>query len=294
MRLRSSSALLALVLLASLSACIKDSNPPIPAYIYVEDLQFQQRNPALEGSGSQRITDAWVSVNGQLIGADNLPVLLPVILNDTTEEYTIITRAGIEENGILNRKIDYPFFSWHVETRRLQAGEIDTIRAVVRYDSTATIEIVEDFENVGIVWGEDLDGNTNTSIIKSQEDVFEGTHSGKIVLDSGNLACTAATSVYYSDLQPQGSAFQVFMEMNYKTELPIRIGLRARYANGSTETTYLGGVNPKDTWNKIYFNLTEEIFTKNAQAYAIVFDVVNSSQLPAPKVYIDNVKLLHY
>ncbi len=283
-----------LLLLLSAAGCIKQSNPPIPAYIYVEDLQFQARNPAIEGSPSQRITDVWVSVNGQLIGADNLPALLPVILNDTTEFYTVITRAGIEENGILNRKIDYPFFSWHIETRRLQPAQIDTIRATVRYDSSATIQIVEDFENVGVIWGDDLDGNSNTSIIKSQEDVFEGTHSGKIVLDSANPACTAATSVYYSDLQPVGSAFQVFMEMNYKTELPISIGLRARYANGTTETTYLGGVNPKDSWNKIYFNFTEEVFTKGAQSYAIVFDVINSARLPAPKVYIDNVKLLHY
>jgi hypothetical protein len=285
--------LLALWLLG-FCGCIKDSNPPVPAYIFVESLDFVHRSYAADGTASQRITDAWISVNGQLIGANNLPALLPVILNDTTEDYTVVVRAGIENDGIVNRKFDYPFFTRHTEVRRLQAGKIDTIRASVSYDNTANIRNVEDFEGVGVIFGDDRDGNSNTNIVKSQEDVFEGDFSGKFVLDSANIVCTAATSVFYANIQPAGSAFPVYMEMNYKTELPISVGLVARYSNGATETVIVGGMNPKDTWNKIYFNFTSTVFTQNAVSYAIVFDVVNSEQKPNPKVYIDNVKLLHY
>lgn len=274
--------------------CIKDSNPPIPAYIYVPSMDFISRGYATDGTASQRITDAWVSVNGQLIGINNFPTLLPVILNDSTQDYTISVRAGIENDGILNKKFSYPFLTRHIETRRLEAGSVDTIRPSTGYDPTANIINLEDFEGVGVAFGADRDGNANTNIIKSQADVFEGSFSGQIVVDSLNIVCTAATTSFYSRLQPASSAFAVYLELNYKTDLPIAVGLIARYSNSSTEVIQLGGMNPKSTWNKIYFNLSPTIFTKNAESYAVYFEVINSSQKTAPKIFIDNVKLLHY
>jgi hypothetical protein len=277
-----------------LFGCIKDSNPPIPAYIYVPSMDFISRGYNVDGTASQRITDVWISVDGQLIGINNLPALLPVILNDSTQDYTVTVRAGIENDGILNRKFSYPFLTRHIESRRLVAGQVDTVRAITGYDPAASIINLEDFESVGVAFGADRDGNVNTKIIKSQADVFEGDFSGQIIVDSLNIVCTAATSSFYSRLQPTGSAYSVYLELNYKTDLPIAVGLIARYSNSSTEVIQLGGVNPKDTWNKIYFNLTPTIYTKNAESYSVYFEVINSSQKSSPKIFIDNVKLLHY
>lgn len=274
--------------------CIKDTNPPIPAYIYVEDVIFQLRDTAREGTASQLMPDAWVVVDGQLIGVDNLPCLLPVILDDTKTSHTVKIRAGILNNGIANKRVDYMLLTAHEETRQLQSGKIDTFRAYVHYDSSATIRQLEDFEGVGLAFSDDLDGNTTTKMARYSDDIFEGNFSGRMLVDSANLECMVATTALYAGLQPQGTAFPVYVEFNYKSDLPIQIGLIAHYSNGSTETHYKGGVNARGSWNKVYFDFTSDVYTLNASSYSIFFRVQNTSRLADPKVLIDNVKLLHY
>ena len=274
--------------------CIKDTNPPIPAYIYVEDITFRLRDTAREGTASQLMPDAWVYVDGQLIGADNLPCLLPVILDETKTTHSVKIRAGILNNGIANKRVDYMLMTPHEETRQLQSGKIDTFRAYVRYDSTATIRQIENFENVGLAFSDDLDDNTATKMVRYADDVFEGNFSGRMLIDSANLECMVATTALYAGIQPSGTGFPVYVEFNYKSDLPIQIGLVAHYANGTTQTFYKGGVNARGSWNKVYFDFTTNVYSLNASSYAIFFRVQNTSRLADPKVLIDNVKLLHY
>lgn len=274
--------------------CIKDTNPPIPAYIYVEDIIFELRDTAREGTASQLFPDAWITVDGQLIGVDNLPCLLPVILDETKTTHTIKIRPGILNNGISNKRIDYTLIVPYEESRQLQPGKIDTFRAYVHYDSSAVIRQLEDFEGVGLAFSEDVDENTATKLVRYTDDVFEGNYSGRLLVDSANVECTVATAARYSGLQPSGTAFPVYLEMNYKSDLPIQVGLVAYYSNGSSETVYKGGVNARSTWNKIYFDFTTEIYSKNASSYTFFFRVQNSDNLANPLVLIDNVKLLHF
>jgi len=267
---------------------------PVPAYIYVQDIRFQQGNPTREGSAAHNITDAWVSVDGQLIGVNKLPTLLPVILDENISNHQVTIRAGIEKNGISSTRTDYLVFRRYNEFRNLQAGQIDTFNAVVGYDTTAVIELVEDFEGAGIAFGEDLDGNANTVMTRQTDDIFEGAYSGQLVIDSANLECRLASTARFANLQPSGTAFAVYLEMHYKTELPIQIALVAHFANGQTETRFKGGVNPSGFWNKVYFDFSEDIFQLNAQSYSLLFLVQNTNRLAAPKVYVDNIKLVHF
>jgi hypothetical protein len=267
---------------------------PVPAYVYVSDIIFQQGNPTREGSASHKISDAWISVDGQLIGTNILPTLLPVILNDSIDNHQITIRAGIIKNGVASTRTDYLVFKRYNEFRILEPGKIDTFIATVGYDTSAIVEKIEDFEGVGVAFGEDLDGNSNTAMTRQQEDVFEGNYSGKLFVDSGNLECQLATTNRYYNLQQQGTAFAVYLEMNYKTEVPIQIGLRAHYANGQTETHFKGGVRAVNYWNKVYFDFSQDIFTLNAESYSLIFLVQNADRLAAPKIYIDNLKFVHY
>lgn len=286
---------ISLVFALSFSACIEESNPPIPAYIYVPSMDFELHNTATQGTGSQRITDAWVSVNDQLIGVDNFPALLPFIIPEDSigKPLKVVVRPGIENNGIVNKKYDYPFFEPYIEYRVLEQGVTDTIRPKTYYSSNARIIIVDDFESAGVQLGLDIDTNSVTKIIKSDEDVFEGNYSGKFVLDSINNVLSVATNRSYANIQDAARASAVYLEMNYKTELPISVGI-VSYMGRDSATHIIGGVNPKDSWNKIYFNFTEKMFGLNADNYKVFFEVRNTSGLSNPKVYIDNIKLVHY
>jgi len=281
-----------LFLFLSITGCIKDNNPPLPAYIHVADIGFLA--DSTQGTSSYKIKDMWLSVDGQQIGANATPTTFPIILDENFQTNTIRIAAGIEENGINNSRRIYPFYEPFETTIDLVAGQVDTFSPILRYDTTATIETIEDFEPTGTVFSDDKDGNPNTFMRRQSTDVFEGDFSGQLVLDSANLECVVATAFKYSNLQPVGTSFPVYLEMNYKTNNIMSVGIIAHYNNGSTQTTYIAGVNRKNYWNKIYFNLTETVFGSGANQFSIIFQATKQQDVSDPQIFVDNIKLVHF
>lgn len=276
------------------SACFKSKPIDVPAYIYIGAVDFQIQDSLLQGSASHNIPDVWISVDGQLIGAKTLPVKLPAFYNDSLDMNMIRIAPGIYENGAGNVRQIYPFYRRHEEQRKLEPGKVDTFYPVFRYEPTANIILVDDFEGAGTNFGYDLDGIDTTTFIQSQEDVFEGNWSGKLVFDSVNRVAQVATSMQYSNLQNSSTTFPVYIELNCKTDVPLDVGLVGFVGNVQTEVQYFVGVNPGSGWKKLYFNCTTRLFQMQAQKYGLAFRAVRTDANPNPKVYIDNVKILHY
>jgi hypothetical protein len=277
------------------SACIKDNSPSIPAYVHIENIFFEADTSLGQGSSSSAITDAWPSVDGQLLGTNNLGATFPVILDPNIPTNALRISAGIKENGVGNTRIIYPFYEPYVEIISLQAGQIDTFRPTLHYDTSATIIVLEDFENPSqLIFTDDQDGNPNTELIHQNQEVFEGNYSGLMLLDSANLDCTVATSTHFYDLQPTATAFPVYLELNYKTNTPFQIGIIAYYPSGSSEFIYKGGGNANDSWKKIYFNLTDEVYSSSANEFAVVLRALKYPNTQQPLIYLDNIKLLHF
>lgn len=277
------------------SACIKDNSPSMPAYIHVENIFFEADSSLGQGSSSSSIIDAWPSVDGQLLGANNLGATFPVILDPNVTNNSVKISAGIKENGITNTRIIYPFYKPYVETIQLQPGKIDTFRPTLQYDTTAKVLVIEDFENPSqLIFTDDQDGNPNTELIHQNQEVFEGNYSGLMVLDSANLDCTVATSAHYYNLQPSNTSFPVYIEMDYKTNTPFQVGIIAYYPTGSSEFIYKGGGNANSSWKKIYFNITQEVYGSAANEFAIVLRALKYPNTDQPLIYLDNIKLLHF
>lgn len=273
----------------TLSACFKDQEPGTPAYIRVESLQVQLDR----GSTSSNITDAWISVDGQTLGAGTFPVEFPVIINEKFDTNSIRVQAGVKRNGITNTRTIYPFYAPFIVRQALQPGETVTINAVTGYDSVTKVKVVEDFEDPNQPnFTDDLDRNPNTGVRFQTLDVFEGNASGEIYLDSANLECTVASTERYTDLVGP-SALPVYLELNFKTNTPVQVGIRAHAPSGSFQTIYKYGLNPTETWRKIYFDFTDEVFGTNAAGYTVIFRALRGANVE-PKIYIDNVQILHF
>ncbi len=281
------------LLLVGITSCDSEK-ADIPAYIRINSSNFVVDSSGTQGSSSSKINDIWLSVNGQQIGANNIPSEFPVIIDPNIGMQQVRLSAGIIDNGISNTRKAYPFYAVKEYLLPMIEGETYTFDPIFTYDSSATIINIEDFEQPGTAFGDDLDGNPNTSLIKQTVDVFEGTASGQLYLDSANLECTVASSVKQSNLQPPGTSFPVYIEMDYKTNTLIQVGIQSTYSSGSVVTDYFAGINPNETWNKIYFNITELIFTKGANQYQIVFRALNQNSNITPLIYLDNIKLLHF
>jgi hypothetical protein len=285
----------AILLLFVLSSCIKDKNPDIPGYISVPNISFQPLDTLVEGSSSHRFTNAWVSVDGQLIGANNFPLILPAIISDTASIQRVRVFAGIDNNGISSNKAIYPFFDPYEKLVNMRQGEIDTLYPVFSYNPDVKFINIDNFESPGVVFGNDIDQFPDSDIQKQTVDVFEGLYSGQLLIDSLNPECYVSTTFRYSNLQSPTVASPVYLEINYKTNVPITVGLIAHRSLGSDEVFIKGGMNTIEGWNKIYFELTGDIYELNADAYSIFIRAsLTGTGVTDAKIYIDNIKLLHF
>jgi hypothetical protein len=268
---------------------------PVPAYLFVPDLPVQT-NLAAEGSSSARITDVWLTVNGNFLGVYSLPALIPVLEQGIAE---VTLEAGIKDNGIAARPEIYPFYAPVSLEVELQPERIDTIRPVVRYRDGIRFAFIEDFEKIPHLFGEVFQGGEGNRIELERVGAFEGNFSGKLQLDKEHPIVEIATSEHFEGLSDRG--FQIYLELNYRSEAPVVFGVVGRNQNdpGAEFVYYDPGFLPKEEWNKIYFNLSLLVLDNPFDEYRISLQAF----LPADNgaavsdnatVWLDNIKLIHF
>ncbi len=287
---------LALAIALSITACEKDELPQeVPAYLYLQPFELRTQE-AGQGTDSEKITEAWLSVDGAFLGAYSLPALVPVLAEGARE---ISLQAGIRDNGIARTPEVYPFYETFRTTRNLQPNVVDTIRPVTRYVDRTRFSLIDDFDRGPTVFREIRIGTTDNALRPTETMVFEGNASGVIRLTAQSPVVELASEVRYSDLDA-GSPF-VYLEVNYKSEVPVVWGLIAHRfgAPGGGAPLFEPGFRPSDEWNKIYFNLSPLIAAGNFSEYQIALQAAIPQQdgrLTAQEafVWLDNIKLVHF
>lgn len=287
--------LVASLMLLSLGSCdLINPEEGIPAYIAVNSAQL---NTSLsEGSNSERITEAWLSVNGNFLGAYTLPSpSVPILTTGPTE---IALQAGIKDNGINSTPDIYPFYDIYTTTVDLEADATVEIKPVYNYRDNTQFAFIEDFQGASQVFQDIVVGNEEQLTIVS-EDAFEGGASAKITLDTSSIIFQAATLERYANLVSSSSA-TVYLEVNYKSDVPVTFGV-VGYASGATngETIFSPGFLPSENWNKIYFNLSLMISQINLDEYQVIFQAfipIEGGELTmeSANVWLDNIKLVHF
>ncbi|MEL6865789.1 MAG: hypothetical protein AAFP19_15295 [Bacteroidota bacterium] len=288
-------ALFLLPALFVLNSCeIIDPAEPVPAYLYVEPFEFTTVGD--QGSNSSKITEGWVYVAGDFLGAYTLPALLPVL---QTGEQQVEIFPGIKDNGISATPDIYTLYKRYTTTIDLGANEVDTVYPSTRYEDNVFFRIIESFESDQHFFQGEIDGNELTQIVSSDVEVFEGTGSGQISLDKENPLATMGSFIF-DELPPAGAT--VYIEMDYKNDVPLLVGVYGYDRFGVELVRFVDrGVNPRDDWNKIYFNLRDPFFTmRNAgvERYQVVLvtsiPIENGDfSMDNAEVYIDNVKLVY-
>jgi hypothetical protein len=289
---------LSILFVLILSSCKSfDKEEPIPAYIYISNIDLKVRTDGSQGSNAHDIKDAWIFANGQMIGVFELPCMVPVLKSDSTK---ITVFAGVKVNGAINNRKFYPFYEIYEQMVYLKPTEIDTIYPVVTYKETVKFPWVEDFEDLAISL--EKTGVTRTvdtlKITSSANEVFEfgkagNLHSAKVDY-RGKKGTFENSSIGIFDL-PRLTT-DIFLEVNYKSDVPIQFGLYP--TSGSSLDVgipvYMSFPNPKE-WKKAYIRLSDDVNSSvNAgKKFRILFNAVNSKD-SAAILLIDNIKLLHF
>jgi len=258
----------------------------IPSYIYIEKIDLNITSSD-QGSGSHKITDAWVYVDDQLIGAFELPAKFPVLWSGA---HTITVKPGIKVNGISSSRAIYPFYSTYIINTTLVEDSVVKICPVVTYTSSVVFKWSESFEDGGVSLVKTIFSDTIIEKTSDASKVFEGNYSGVVHLNNDKKLFECKTIDSY--FLPKGDV-PTFLELNYKSNESIFVGI---IANNSSQSESRGVlyINKSDVWNKIYINLKTAVNEfPNSTEYQIFFHVENTAETVNSEILLDNIKLVH-
>ena len=291
-----------ILLLIIFSSCSKDQFlTETPSYIHIESVDLETQS--FEGSNSQKITDAWVTMDGNFLGAFELPCTIPIL---TEGEHEFRISSGIKANGISATRIIYPFYeicdlfikdgeTYHgSNSNRVNLFRDSTVvlKATTAYKSNIDFLFIEDFEDAGEIIS--TSENSDTSLIKVYQDslIFDGYVSGSIHLDNNN----DFFELISSDFIPLNGIYNTSMlEMDYRCNHSFKLGVAVKSSDSGLINLYESiQVNPSDDWNKIYINTTYQVnIGSSDDQFGIFIGTVKSSSNETASFYYDNIKWLH-
>ena len=285
MTLRTATGLFSFLLLTLAAACVPDNEVP-PAFVTVTDLELRV---AGETDPSEAITEVWVFVDNVFEGAFPLPARVPILRAGETE---LRFEAGIRQNGVSATPDIYEFYTPVNVTADLVPGEtLDLGVLTVSYRPEVKFAVFENFEDLsnGPVFSVQVAGEQG--LVPTTERVRSGTQSGVIELTARDSLVEVATGRFLSGLTDE--RLSVWLEVDFLSDAPIQWGVSG--LNGFDIVRSFDPISrPRNEWTKIYFNLTPAIILANVNEYTLNLSTLLPENLSEGKVYLDNIKLVHF
>ncbi|MFT5725164.1 MAG: hypothetical protein ACI9JN_002287 [Bacteroidia bacterium] len=291
--------LMVLTVVLSSSCNVFDREEQIPVYFFIDQFELETKSDNSQGSNAHDIQDAWVYVDGQLVGVFEVPVTIPVLAQDTAK---ITILAGIKKNGLSNDREIYPFYKAIQDTLILVPGSIDSFFPKIKYHDSTEFIWIEDFEDRTISFepsGIDIEEDSMQLTLEPTE-VFNHSNlnqvSSFVEFDSINQAFENAT---ISKFKIAANA-STYLEMNYNLEAGTQVGFYVYDAAGiqikRINVLFLFPTEGK--WKKSYVSLNEDLSDPRfaGGSFRVFFYSYNSSvnNKPKARIYFDNLKLLHF
>jgi hypothetical protein len=269
---------------------------PIPGYIRIEPFVVD----ATGGAAIQKLTDAWVYVNGELLGAYTLPHEFPALAEGKSE---VAIFPGVKVNGIANTPNIYPFFKRFLDSIEVVPGEVVSVTPVIRYEQAIKFAYPEEsttFDTGNQLTITERDDDPATTFLIDQVGAFSG-RSLRMPVDTTNPIIEISTAQV--ELPITGDR-KIWLELHHKNDMPFELFLIGDSDNNSGETVPIFLFNAMEAadleWNKIYIDLTDFVVQMREQRYRLYFRTVlplgsdgKYSQIKGT-VWLDNIRLLHF
>ncbi len=266
-----------------------------PSWLKIEPFTLTT-DASSQGANSHAITNVWLYMDSKSLGVFELPCVLP-ILDEGNHTFELI--PGVKNNGISAKRIQYPFYKIFTIDGKLTLNDTLTISPTTEYKVGTEFSYIEDFEGAGFSLIKGPSSDTDIVFVTAAEYpeiVKYGSKCGGINLTT--LDSTFTTSTQSSLNLPKNE--QVFLEIDYRNDNSISMGVIAQYPDLSTsEHTPLVIMNPQTTgeevWKKIYIDLSEDVsFEVGASSYEIYFISYLDPDKTLGTIYIDNIKVVHF
>ena len=164
----------------------------------------------------------------------------------------------------------------------------DTMNLTFDYREEVQFNTLEGFEfsnNLNL----NIDNNSNTTISRTEETSFEGAFSGKIHLTKDEPICHIGAA---NRITAQEIYKGLFLEMTYKNEIELFVGLSAKNNEGTVIHKYKVYLAPKTDWNTIYVDLTDIYLKAGSTDVRLALGAeMDTTKMTTADIYIDNVSL---
>ena len=280
-----------LISILGFSSCeIINPDEDIPSFIRIDKITVNAHQG--QGSDSAYIADSWIYIDDQLVGAFQLPALIP-ILHQGAQNIEI--RSGVLLNGIAATRTINPFYAYQKKVVTLIPDDIVKIDVETTYNPLTKFVWnslgQEGFEEGGI--SIDSVNGSSIKIEKTSTEVYEGGYSGHIHLDKDHKTYIGQSTEKF--VLPRGGQ-AVVLEINCKnTSNHFVIGMFVRAVDGKITIVNHLVVNPGKTWKKLYVNFTELVMQyPQAADFRVFFTAELEPTNTTTDVYLDNIKLIHF
>lgn len=272
------------------SGC-KDPAETIPAYVEIKPFTVNAEG----GAGWQKITEAYLYVNREYLGAYTLPAIVPVLADG---ESLIYAYPGVKENGALGTPNIYPFLLRHEQTLPLAGGQTTVLQPATAYNTDAKYPWTLNrttFDGGSSIVFENRDSDDNSTYMLSTDGAF----SGKSLLMEVNMAHPTIQIASETVVLPTDNN-QVWLEMQHRNDLIFKVYLVGKNSNADEIIQGPYQINPKAEWSKIYLNLTSLLVTSQQENYRLLIQVTlptdDAGQYTQTtgSVRLDNLRLVHY
>ena len=273
----------------TLSSCEKFSgDQAIPAYLSIDTISLTT-DYSSQGTTSQSITDAWVYVDGDLVGTFQLPARFPV-LHQGINKVTII--AGIKKDGIASTRMEYPFYNIIEKSIRFTPDSTSSIKNLkTTYKANTQFLWMEDFDNNAAI---SLDTTKRSSVkmkktVLLSDSVFEGSHSGKVEL--------LTDSSYFEELSHSGylisTSTQTFLELNFRTNITLTVGVYLYSSSTIYDVPIMSLFPTNEKWKKVYIDLSTSINAYSGMStFRVYFSASKDATVSKGYILLDNCKLI--
>jgi len=287
---------LVLVIAVTIFVSCEKLNPAeiIPAYIKISEIKLSVPPDGSQGGSESNFNCAWVYVDEELIGVLELPVTFPVLKEGNRK---IRIKAGIKQNGISATRVPYPVVANYETNVLLTAKETLEIFPEVSYFPAVVFHWLENFESPDYTLEKTNSGQVQPGLNQTLAEAFEGAKCAKIILPPNVIRMEIASKQSFN--LPK-NASPVFLELNFKTNAPITMGVFANIPNNFIQIASVVLNSTFDDsgnliWKKIYIQMTPEVSSnKNATDFKIFFGAVKSPNNLDSQIefYLDNIKLV--
>ena len=276
------SLIVAVIILSSCS--VIEPAGPSPTYIEIDSFRVSS-DFAVSGSNSNKITDAWVIVDGEFLGTFPVPCKIPIADGG---QHRISIRAGIIEDGISSLRTSYIKYTSFDTIMNMVVGDSYNVLPKITYSASNSYPNKEDFEDASLDLVNTSVGNAPLTIIATPDpNVFEG-NSGMVTLADSNTVLEIASVAPF--ILPLNTL--TYIELNYKSDVDFTVG--AYITAFSVFKKDLLNIRATSVWKKIYINVNDlGGVVSDGTAYKFYIHAEKPSALVSANLYFDNFKVIY-